>query len=209
MRRYGNGYINKGGYRLIRKEGRYVLEHRWIIEQEIGRRLQRHEHIHHLNGNRLDNRRENLQLIDGSLHSAHHATEIWKHPSHRAKLFRYAKRCQECRRSFVGNSQQKYCSRRCKNRLVMRAFYHRHRTRLRRQHDEWYRKNREKQLVYSRAYYQTHASSCRAFARAYYARHRRERQAYSRRYQHLHRDRLKLYYKRRYQLRKGMMAEPG
>jgi hypothetical protein len=41
----------------------YVLEHRLVVEQEIGRLLhQRSENVHHLNGNRGDNRPENLEL---------------------------------------------------------------------------------------------------------------------------------------------------
>lgn len=42
--------------------GGYVLEHRYVMSQFLDRPLRRCEVIHHLNGNRQDNRIENLEL---------------------------------------------------------------------------------------------------------------------------------------------------
>lgn len=39
-----------------------LLEHRRIFSKSIGRKLERHEEIHHINGVRDDNRIENLEL---------------------------------------------------------------------------------------------------------------------------------------------------
>ena len=52
-----------------------ILEHRYLMEQKIGRKLFAYEEIHHINGIRNDNRLKNLKLVTESEHKKIHKTE--------------------------------------------------------------------------------------------------------------------------------------
>jgi HNH endonuclease len=43
----------------------YILEHRLVMARKLGRPLSRHETVHHINGDTLDNEPGNLQLRNG------------------------------------------------------------------------------------------------------------------------------------------------
>ena len=63
---HGDGYVmvKMPSHPSAKKNG-YVLEHRLIMEQKLGRLLEPHETVHHRDGNRQNNDPANLELWVG------------------------------------------------------------------------------------------------------------------------------------------------
>ncbi len=62
----GGGYIKEKSPGHPKADASdYVMQHRLVMERMIGRLLETHERVHHKNGNRQDNRPENLELWTG------------------------------------------------------------------------------------------------------------------------------------------------
>lgn len=61
-------------YRLIRiGYGPQILEHRYIMEQHLGRKLLTSEIVHHIDGDGLNNDLSNLELMSQSDHRREHS----------------------------------------------------------------------------------------------------------------------------------------
>lgn len=80
QRALGNGGVRiQSGYtqlivdtphprRRDRKNGKYVFEHILVIEEHIGRFLELHEIVHHIDGDKLNNSLNNLHVCSRSSH---------------------------------------------------------------------------------------------------------------------------------------------
>lgn len=73
------GRMLVGGYWYLwnkdhpnRTKANYIAEHRYIVEQEIGRYLERNEVVHHINGDSQDNRTENLAVFGSNAEHLRH-----------------------------------------------------------------------------------------------------------------------------------------
>jgi len=103
-----------------------IMEHRYIVEQKIGKLLSKNEKVHHINGIKNDNRIENLSLMfskdhqllhnpRGELNSRWIGDKAWNRRPRKEKYMRYeqdncpdcnnkkdkrAKHCMQCSRKY-------------------------------------------------------------------------------------------------------------
>jgi hypothetical protein len=108
-----NGYVYIRGGRIA---GKPCLLHRIIMNALVG------EEIHHINGNKLDNRRENLERTTASEHQKHHVHTLITR-SREARVLPLTKFCLWCQSEFTPDvnhrGTKKCCSRKCASQLTV------------------------------------------------------------------------------------------
>lgn len=69
---------NRQGYVREYINGKYVLQHRLVVEQAIGRKLRDDEIVHHKDRNKSNNSLDNLEIMSSSEHTRMHEEELQK-----------------------------------------------------------------------------------------------------------------------------------
>lgn len=67
-----NGWWWEDGYKVLYNKGNHIKEHIFIMQNSIGRKLGKDEIVHHKNGDKGDNRIENLEVMGRAEHASHH-----------------------------------------------------------------------------------------------------------------------------------------
>jgi hypothetical protein len=92
-----------GRYKRIEINGKKFQYHRWVYEQKKGP-IPKGFVVHHKNGNRMDNRIKNLELVDHYKHNKIHAHEAWNK----------GKKCSNISKSKMGHLVTKAQIKKCK-----------------------------------------------------------------------------------------------
>ncbi len=116
----GGKTVNDRGYVLVKEQDskKYVREHRVIVERALGRKLSSSEHIHHIDGDKKNNKLNNLMVVSREQHMAIHKKPVNQKTTAKNGTW-FIVECNNCKKIFEVPGFQfraghgKYCSRKC------------------------------------------------------------------------------------------------
>lgn len=88
------------GYEYIIIDNTKIYYHRHVMEKYLGRKLDKKEHVHHIDGNRANNDIKNLQLLSIDEHGALEAEK-------RNCVLSIEQKCVVCNKEFVVYKKRK------------------------------------------------------------------------------------------------------
>jgi len=112
----GGPYLRGDGYMYLCfrysdavRDYEYVTEHRWVMEQHLGRKLKPSEHVHHVDGNKANNKISNLRILSNREHGLmKHFIEVYE--------------CHNCGKKFNSRTVvHVYCSASCREKYHRRS----------------------------------------------------------------------------------------
>jgi len=65
---YKGGHTDSRGYIRIHVRGKYYLQHRYVMAKKLGRPLRANEQVHHKDGNKGNNKINNLEIVLKNVH---------------------------------------------------------------------------------------------------------------------------------------------
>lgn len=128
----GGRTVDSAGYVLVKAPEHpnamasgYIREHRLVVSRALGRALRDDEHVHHRNGDKTDNRPDNLALVSPGTHQGFHhvgakrtaATCRRISAAHEAlwdEKGRRHKQCEHCGNTFrARDGRKRFCAPAC------------------------------------------------------------------------------------------------